>query len=524
MSSRNLTPMPGAPTIVEFRAGAAVDATGWAAAPASLLVRVDPGTALSGDGSSRSALDGSPFTEGLPGFCNARLLASGSPEQVALHPLAAGARVVDRPEHVLLPAFVNAHSHLDLTHVGPLAHDPDAPFASWIPRVTAARHPEGDAIGASVRLGAALSLAGGVVAVGDIAGATRLGPRPEPGRALGESGLMGVSYVEFFALGADADERVMAAFEVVKSLGGGGLARANTRLRFGLSPHAPYSVLPKAYARAAALASEHALPLCTHLAESLDERRAIVDAEGPFVDFLRALGRWDDATRAAFARHPSPTRHLAEFLRDTRPLSGAEPSQPRSTGLSLVHVNDLSDGDVELLVESRAGVVYCPRASAYFGAPGRLGPHRYRELLRRGVLVALGTDSIINLDTPDRLSTLDEARLLWRRDGAASAVGTSRDARANDPADQPISALELLAMFTTSGAAFLGLAPSAFTLTNPVASSNPSRALAGLVGVRVQDALNRRPQGPHEVPFAETVARIVLESAAKPELFLFGSA
>ncbi|MCA9291150.1 MAG: amidohydrolase family protein, partial [Phycisphaerales bacterium] len=63
-------------------------------------------------------------------------------------------------------------------------------------------------------------------------------------------------------------------------------------------------------------------------------------------------------------------------------------------------------------------------------------PHAYRSMLAGGVNVALGTDSILCLDTPDRISTLDEMRLLRRRDGT-------------DP-------VTLLAMATIHGARALG--------------------------------------------------------------------
>jgi cytosine/adenosine deaminase-related metal-dependent hydrolase len=52
-------------------------------------------------------------------------------------------------------------------------------------------------------------------------------------------------------------------------------------------------------------------------------------------------------------------------------------------------------------------VVYCPRTHAFFGHP----PHGFRDLLARGVRVALGTDSLAS--NPD-LDLLAEARFLHR--------------------------------------------------------------------------------------------------------------
>ena len=56
-------------------------------------------------------------------------------------------------------------------------------------------------IAASVRRGIELSLAAGTVAVGDIAGAVRGHITLEPWRILRDSPLVGVSWLEFFAIG-----------------------------------------------------------------------------------------------------------------------------------------------------------------------------------------------------------------------------------------------------------------------------------------------------------------------------------
>ena len=109
----------------------------------------------------------------------------------------------------------------------------------------------------------------------------------------------------------------------------------------------------------------------------------------------------------------------------------------------MAHVNDASDFDIELLASTGTSVAYCPRASAYFRAADRFGPHRYQEMLRAGVNVAIGTDSIINLGdqprtgTGARLSVFDEIRVLHR----------------NGDFDEA----QLLRMATVNGARALGL-------------------------------------------------------------------
>jgi cytosine/adenosine deaminase-related metal-dependent hydrolase len=94
----------------------------------------------------------------------------------------------------------------------------------------------------------------------------------------------------------------------------------------------------------------------------------------------------------------------------------------------LAHVNYCDDDELELLSGGQASVVYCPRTHAYFQHP----PHRWREMLARGINVAVGTDSCAS--SPD-LNLVDDLRLLRRLASDMPAkqlweLGTIRAARA----------------------------------------------------------------------------------------------
>ncbi|MEL6330182.1 MAG: amidohydrolase family protein, partial [Planctomycetota bacterium] len=315
---------------------------------------------------------------------SARLLAVGDQSLEA-------DEVIDRPGAVLIPGLVNAHSHLDLTAIGPIPHEPADGFVSWIQRVRDLRPSNETEIRSSVAEGVRLSLAGGVVAVGDIAGAVQGRPSLFAAEALSESPLWGTSYVELFGIGV-ASETTLAA---LPDLAGRVRAWRRPRLRLGLEPHAPYSVAPDVFEAVAALG----LPLATHLAESPEESRFVAEGVGPMRKFLEMLDLWDEGVAVGAGR--TPVGHLDSFLRSAGSRS------------LVVHCNNLSKKDIQILVNARAMVAYCPRASAYFDAPGAFGPHRYQELFEAGVEVCLGTDSILNLDTPDRISPLDDARLIY---------------------------------------------------------------------------------------------------------------
>jgi len=366
-----------------------------------------------------------------------RLLAADSPGAIDRHPAARHSKVISLPDHLVTPAFVNAHTHLDLTHIGP---QPRSGFAAFIEVVRNRRLVEPFAIRESVLLGARLSVAGGVAAVGDIAGAVRGGASIEPLLALRDSRLSGVSYLEFFAMRDSVPRALARADEVTDAA----LALPSSRVRFGLQPHAPYSVAPAGYRHAIGRAGRDHLPIATHLAESIEEREFISTAKGPQRALLEALGLWNESLLADFGLGKSPVAHLATVLRD------------RSTPMLLVHLNDLSDGDIELLAELNARVpihvAYCPRSSEFFGAPETFGPHRYRELIAAGINVCLGTDSIVNLPEAHasgdaaRISPLDDARVLARRENTHPNL--------------------LLEMITVRGARALDLEPGRFTLTS----------------------------------------------------------
>lgn len=217
--------------------------------------------------------------------------------------------------------------------------------------------------------------------------------------------MVGVSYLEFFGIGVGAERGVQAARDALE---GAGSAAVRGRVRLGLQPHAPNTVSLGGYDWAAREAAARGMPLCTHAAETPEEIEFVARATGPQRTFLESLGLWSDTILGEVGLGRTPIRHL-------------EPVLERAP-ITLVHANAVSGEDLELLSRVGARVVYCPRASEYFGAPDRCGPHRYREMVKAGVHVALGTDSIINLPTSAAdpaqggISVLDEIRFLYQRD------------------------------------------------------------------------------------------------------------
>jgi len=376
------------------------------------------------------------------------VLAVGSARDVEAHEASRGATVVDRRTAVVIPGLVNAHAHLDLTHIGPLAHDPDEGFVAWVDRIRAARHDETESLARSVEEGIRLSLAGGTVAIGDIAGAPGGRQDLTPLRMLRASAMAGVSFLEYFAIGR-AEEAALDRLEAFVEAHGAEVS-APGPVRGGLQPHAPNTVSLEGYRRGVDLAARFGLALATHLAETPEERAFVGEGAGAQRALLERLGIWEERILEDVGQGRSPVEHLAGVLGKGRWL--------------VAHANDVSDRDIEVLAEAEAMVVYCPRASAYFGAHDRFGPHRYRDMLGAGITVALGTDSIVNLpeaaaiEGGGGMSVLDEMRLLHGRDGTDPRL--------------------LLAMGTVHGARALGLEASRFEI-------EAGGHVGGLVGVEV---------------------------------------
>jgi cytosine/adenosine deaminase-related metal-dependent hydrolase len=224
-----------------------------------------------------------------------------------------------------------------------------------------------------------------------------------------------VGFIEVFGLGGGQG----AAIERMRTLQDE-YPLVENGVRVGVSPHAPYSCGAAVFEAAADLG----LPVTTHLAETRAEVEVCRSGTGPLRMMLEHdIGVWN-------ASVDIPGMHPVDALLG-----------PLGRGRFLcAHVNWIEPRHVQMLATSGARVVYCPRASAAFGhAPPQLLDHPWRSLHEAGVNVCLGTDSLLCLDTPDRLSVLDDMRLLYRRDGV--------DARL------------LLAMATVHGAKGLDLEP-----------------------------------------------------------------
>ncbi len=315
---------------------------------------------------------------------------------------------IDYGQAMICPGFVNAHTHLELTSLkGKVS--PTEDFAAWLlplVKLIRAQLSTKEQLQASARLGVAQSLAAGVTCVGDI---TREPSWIRP--ILAKSNLCGVSFGEIIATGNLRDtwhDKLAASIAPISG---------TLRLQAGISPHAPYTVEPKALRACADKSTALDLPLCMHVAETLAEAQFTQHKRGPLQQYLVDLGVWDD---------------------DVETLSCSPIDVAATTGLLtertvVAHANYVSDADIKKLATSQSSVAYCPRTHEAFGH----APHRYRDMISAGVNVAIGTDSLASNPS---LSVLEELQLLRQRDGidpqTLMELGTINGAKALDLATQ----------------------------------------------------------------------------------------
>lgn len=315
----------------------------------------------------------------------------------------------DYGDAVIVPGLVNAHTHLELSHLAGRV-PPSGDFIDWLRRLMAAMSaepPTAESVQAAVRDGLAQSVSAGVTTIGDISRSPRW-TRP----VLAAAPIRAVSFGEIISVG---NRRGMLAERLAAA---SAIEHQTPRMRIGLSPHAPYTVEPEGLRACAARAADLQMRLCVHLAETRDEEAFTRSASGPFADYLRELGIWDDSIPPA----------------ECTPVQLAQATGLLHPRTLLAHVNYVSDDDIALLAGTGAHVAYCPRTHHAFAH----GPHRFREMLAAGINVCVGTDSLASNPS---LSILDELRFLRREYPDLGAemllsLGTLRGATALGFADE----------------------------------------------------------------------------------------
>lgn len=302
------------------------------------------------------------------------------------------------PGCVILPGFVNCHTHLEYAVYAGFGDG--LGFPSWIGlHVARKRLLDLDEMRAIATEGAHACLESGITTVGDcsFAGAAA--------DAAALTGLRAIVFLEVFGTDATAMERFAELRDRVEPA-------LSDRVRLGVSPHAPYTCTLELYAKCAALG----LPVATHLAESVAERDFLVDGSGDWSAFADML--------------VSPPGKTGITMLAEAGLLGP--------GVTAAHCVDVESGEIELLAAHGVGVAHCPRSNGMLGC----GVAPLADLLGAGIPVGIATDSPASAPSFDLFEELRAAIVA---------------ARARERRPDALTAQTALELATLGGARVLGL-------------------------------------------------------------------
>jgi len=328
------------------------------------------------------------------------------------------APVVEYPGCAIIPGFVNAHTHLELTH-----------FPSWRLRTNINYHPRRftdwliqlikiargltlEDYPPSVHEGMRMCLESGTTAIGEVLS------NPGLTAMYKESSLTGRLYFEVLGqesrrFGEKLDGAVSAA-----------ISDETGNMTTGLSPHTPFTIGEEHLPRISKAAALHRLPLAIHISESSAETDFIFDSGGSLAkDFYPFVG---------WGGYLTPPRRCSS----TELLSRHGLLTPATLAVHCVHA---TLADARILKERGVSIAICPRSNERLDV-GLAPVHLFRKL---GIPLALGTDSLASNDS---LSLWDEIRF------------------ALDAFPRDLSPADLFRMVTVGGASVLGIAASCGSL------------------------------------------------------------
>ena len=324
-----------------------------------------------------------PVRGGWVAVAGGRVAGCGEPATAPV-----GARLAnpfDGQPCALLPALVNAHTHLELSYLaGQVMPGPSC--GEWGTSLVALRRchtaPQAPKIVDAARAAISEARRFGTGLVGDVSNTLTTIP------LLREARLHGRVFHEL--LGFTAAE---AAVTVAAGRSRLGAHQTSGFLRSNITPHAPYSVSPALFAEiGGALAANADAVASVHLGESPEEIEFLRSGDGAIRIALEKMGVWNPSW-------PVPGCGPIEYM-DRFGLLHAR--------LIAVHGVQLADGELALLRDAGASLVTCPRSNRWVG----VGDPDVARFYASGVRVAIGTDSLASVDDLNVFAEMARIRVL----------------------------------------------------------------------------------------------------------------
>ncbi|MEW5807104.1 MAG: amidohydrolase family protein [Acidobacteriota bacterium] len=285
---------------------------------------------------------------------------------------------------ILLPALVNCHTHLELSHLKGRVKTRTG-FVEWIGSLIRMREQD-DEKEVIKRTKEAIDrmYRSGTSSVGEVSNSL------VTMKALSESRLRGIIFKEIFAL---RDEDALRCFtkaleemQEFKTLFG-----KSGRFRFSITAHAPHTVSPVLFRMVRQFQRMSDSIISVHLAESQDEKKLIESGRGKLKDYLIEKSFWNYGWKVPGV---SPVKYLDRL----GILSGR---------MLAIHCVQVSAHDMDILRKRKVSVVVCPRSNRRL----KTGKAPIARILSAGINVALGTDS---LASNSDLSIFQEMKFLGK--------------------------------------------------------------------------------------------------------------
>lgn len=282
-----------------------------------------------------------------------------------------GKEYVDHGPGVILPVFVNAHTHLELTALKGLIPWENG-FSFWVKKLIRIREELGsEALQLSAENGIKELYNTGCGVVGEVS------TLDLTWKMVLQSGLYGIWFREF--LGNSLIENVRCG-------------RKNINVKKSLAGHAPHTTSPNLLRRLKNASKKYQLPFSIHLAESYDEVRFLSSGNGPWADFLTERGIDYKSWGLPFK---SPVQYLEKLgILDKNTIA--------------VHVLHAEEKDFDILVKNNVSVCLCPRSNFNLH---KMLPN-LEKILKAGIKPCLGTDSLASVES---LNMFDEIAFINKK-------------------------------------------------------------------------------------------------------------
>jgi cytosine/adenosine deaminase-related metal-dependent hydrolase len=283
--------------------------------------------------------------------------------------------MIDHGDGVILPALVNAHTHLELSGLRG-GVNLNGSYVDWIRSVIREKERmDKKVLQKGLRDGIERLIKSGTGLVADISNTGRsIFP-------LKRSRLWAVVFLE--ALGFNQKNNLL----LLKSL----LLRSKGLKRpiVTLGAHSPYTVSPHLFQKVHQWARRNYPIISIHLAESKEELEFLKDGRGPIRDLLMERGNWNTGWTPSGLSPVAYLDRIGFFNSHTL----------------CVHCVHLSDEDIEILKKRRVRICLCPNSNRNL----RVGFPPVLKLLKAGLTVSLGTDSLASnedLSIPEEMKAM----------------------------------------------------------------------------------------------------------------------